>query len=82
MQRIRMQLVVLFAALTLALGGVGALAVATPESTSAHTVISRISCGGISPYRQVQIAYHPYPGAPHSYYWRQMTAAEYWTYCW
>src|SRR5688500_2285628 len=88
MQRIKTQIMVLFAALTLALGGAGAFVATqavtgTTEDTSAHTAVVAYYCGSdISPNRQVKVAYHPYAGSVHYYYWRSMTAQEYWTYCW
>lgn len=85
MQRIRQTLLIWFAALTLALGGVGAVtALSTPESASAHTYVAGVSCGSsVSPSSgQIKIGYH-YGSEPwHRFYWRAMTAGEYWTYCW
>lgn len=68
-------------AVVLLLGG---LFVSAPEEASAHTYVAAVSCGSsVSPSSgQIKIAYH-YGSEPwHRYYWRYMTAGEYWTYCW
>lgn len=79
--RIRNSVFAVVAAFILTVGG---MAVSTPQDASAHTYIAGFSCGSsVSPSSgQIMIAYH-YGSEPwHRYYWRVMTAGEYWTYCW
>jgi hypothetical protein len=70
-------------AVVLAIGvwaGIGGI---NPEGASAHTFVNRVSCGSsVSPSQgTIQIGYH-YGSEPfHRYYWRVMTAGEYWSYC-
>jgi hypothetical protein len=81
MRRIRNFFVAIVAAVMLVIGG---LAVTTPDSASAHTYVAGVSCGSsVSPSSgQIKIGYH-YGSEPwHRFYWRTMTAGEYWTYCW
>lgn len=80
MNRIRSAVLALTLAIMLVVGGLGV----SLQTASAHTYVAGYSCGSsVSPSTgQIKIAYH-YGGSPwHYYYWRGMTAGEYWTYCW